>query len=426
VETAAPSTVFGLAAYNGEAHLAEALESLLTQSRGDLAVVVVDDVSTDRTGEIAQRYAELDPRVTCARNERQLGLVRNWRRAFELAGERYPDAPYFAWASDHDVWDGRWLERLAAELFERPEAVLAYPLAVRIDDQGSEYPTRERVFDTAGVEDPRDRVRRVAGELRGAGELVYGLMRRSAAERCGPFPLAVLADRLYLVRLALEGEFRQVRERLWYRRFRAGVRMTNARQRRAAFPDGAPPAAYAPWWLTHPALLARATSPALGADLARESLRTAYARRSERIRRDLRWRRRHAAERLGLRQRPVQTPPPESPPRLEPGADVLELGKEEPRPADVALSVGYFDERSHAAGLVERLHGLGVREVYSVDRESPELREALERFYWLRQLWVESGGRRPDPLQGPVPITPGEVRHLVGRRRLLAPLPYEP
>ena len=30
----------------------------------------------------------------------------------------------------------------------------------------------------------------VAGELRGAGELVYGLMRRSAVERSGPFPLA--------------------------------------------------------------------------------------------------------------------------------------------------------------------------------------------------------------------------------------------
>jgi hypothetical protein len=27
----------------------------------------------------------------------------------------------------------------------------------------------------------------------------------------------MLADRLFLVRLAAEGEFRQVRERLWYR-----------------------------------------------------------------------------------------------------------------------------------------------------------------------------------------------------------------
>ena len=62
--------------------------------------------------------------------------------------------------------------------------MLAYPLAVRIDDESSEYPTRDRRFDTAGIGDPRERVRRVAGELRGAGQLIYGLMRRSAMERC--------------------------------------------------------------------------------------------------------------------------------------------------------------------------------------------------------------------------------------------------
>ncbi|HSS73640.1 MAG TPA: glycosyltransferase family 2 protein, partial [Gaiellaceae bacterium] len=242
-----PTTVFGLAAYNGEAHLAEAIESLLSQTRSDLAVVIVDDASTDSTGEISARYVHHDSRVSYARNDRQLGLSRNWQRAFELAGERHPAARYFAWASDHDVWGPRWHERVAAELEAHDEAVLAYPLAVRVDDAGSEYPTRERLFDTAGLVDPHERVRCVAGELRGAGELVYGLLRRSAVERSGPFPVAMLADRLFLVRLALEGEFHQVRERLWYRRFRAGVRMSNARQRRAAFPEGAPPSAYVPW-----------------------------------------------------------------------------------------------------------------------------------------------------------------------------------
>ena len=52
---------------------------------------------------------------------------------------------------------------------------------------------------------PTSGLRCAAGELRGAGELVYGLMRRSAVERSGPFPVAMLADRLFLVRLALEG-----------------------------------------------------------------------------------------------------------------------------------------------------------------------------------------------------------------------------
>jgi glycosyltransferase involved in cell wall biosynthesis len=109
-------------------------------------IVVVDDASTDATAEVCARYVQHDSRVSYARNDRRLGLSRNWQRAFELAGERHPAAHYFAWASDHDIWGPRWHERLAAELEAHDEAVLAYPFAVRVDDAGSEYPTRERVF----------------------------------------------------------------------------------------------------------------------------------------------------------------------------------------------------------------------------------------------------------------------------------------
>lgn len=41
--------------HNGERHLSEAIESVLTQE-GDLEVIVVDDGSTDRSGEIASLY----------------------------------------------------------------------------------------------------------------------------------------------------------------------------------------------------------------------------------------------------------------------------------------------------------------------------------------------------------------------------------
>jgi hypothetical protein len=124
-----------------------------------------------------------------------------------------------------------------------------------------------------------------------------------------------------------------------------------------------------------------------------------------------------------LRERPVRAPAEvDTAPQLEHGADVVELGRGDLRPADVALSLGWFDTEPDPDSTAARLHELGVPEIYSIDRESPALREALGRYFWLRRVWIDAGGRKPDPLQGPVPIVPGEVRHLVGRRRLLAPL----
>jgi glycosyltransferase involved in cell wall biosynthesis len=50
-------------AYNAERYLAEAIESVLEQTWRDFELIVLDDGSHDRTREIAQSYADRDPRV---------------------------------------------------------------------------------------------------------------------------------------------------------------------------------------------------------------------------------------------------------------------------------------------------------------------------------------------------------------------------
>jgi glycosyltransferase involved in cell wall biosynthesis len=393
------TAVFGLTTYNGENYLAEALESLLAQSRRDLAVVVVDDCSTDGTRDIATRYAGFDERVSYVRNDRRLGLVRNWRRAFELAGERAPRAPYFAWASDHDVWHPRWLEALAAELDAHPEAVLAYPLSVRIDDAGAEYPTREQRFATAGLGGSRERLRRTARELTAAGELIYGLVRREALERCGPFPLVVLPDRLQLARLSIEGQFRQVPRLLWARRYRAGVAMSNARQRRAVFPDGIPLGSYLPWWLTHARLLlesldGNADRWPLAGILLRESIRHARSRRRERAWRERRWRRRGRRRRFrGL----VRTG------LVRHGLRVPRAHRAAERPQTETLALPDAETAMAALGRASLLDELGVPGAVVLELEGPtvELRDRLRtRFPELvyesvtfAELATAAGGR---------------------------------
>ncbi len=64
--------------YNVEAYLPESLDSILSQSFGDLEVVIVDDGSTDGSHAVAQRYADSHANVRLVTTENQgLGAARN-------------------------------------------------------------------------------------------------------------------------------------------------------------------------------------------------------------------------------------------------------------------------------------------------------------------------------------------------------------
>jgi glycosyltransferase involved in cell wall biosynthesis len=248
-----PSVVVGIPLYGREQWLREALDSLLAQTYRDAAFILVDDCSPDDSFVVATEFARRDERVVAVRNAERLGLVGAWRRAFELAREHYPGARYFAWGSDHDHWEPGWLEALVDLLDAHPATVLAYPFTVRLDADG-EVVHVSRWFDTGGERSPRRRLTRAASKM-APGNMVYGLFRVTALERAGPFPYVVGPDRLLLAHLAVLGEFRQVPEVLWHRRF--ADRVTSRRQRRTFFPNRRPPwHSYVPWWLVHGAILA--------------------------------------------------------------------------------------------------------------------------------------------------------------------------
>jgi glycosyltransferase involved in cell wall biosynthesis len=79
-----PHVTVTIPAFNHEAYIARAIESVLNQSQRDFDVAVVDDGSSDASFEVARRY-ESDPRVRCERNPENLGLARNWNRCLDLA-----------------------------------------------------------------------------------------------------------------------------------------------------------------------------------------------------------------------------------------------------------------------------------------------------------------------------------------------------
>ena len=57
-----------LPTYNGEAYIAQSIESILSQTYKKFELIIVNDCSTDHTLEIIQRYKEKDARIRVINN----------------------------------------------------------------------------------------------------------------------------------------------------------------------------------------------------------------------------------------------------------------------------------------------------------------------------------------------------------------------
>jgi len=222
---ARPRVSVGVVVYNGERYLAEALDSVLNQTYEDFELIISDNASTDRTAEIAQSYAAKDGRIRYARNERNLGAARNYRRALELsAGE------YFRWAAADDLVGPEFLARCVEVLDREPKVVLAYPKTKFIDEHGnvmSEYDDRLHL----PHERASDRFRTLVDRL-GYCNALYGLMRADVAKRTRLLGSYFGADMVFLAEFVLYGAFWEIPQFVFYRRFHeaASSRMTTLDQ----------------------------------------------------------------------------------------------------------------------------------------------------------------------------------------------------
>jgi len=64
-------------AYNAREFVAEAIESIVSQTLKNWELFIIDDHSTDGSWEIIQTYAKKDPRIRVFRNRQNKGLVRS-------------------------------------------------------------------------------------------------------------------------------------------------------------------------------------------------------------------------------------------------------------------------------------------------------------------------------------------------------------
>ena len=206
-------------------------------------VIVVDDGSSDQTAAIAAEYAARDPRVTVFRNPTRQGYVGNSVAAFQRSPAGAPNgAEFFAWVSDHDLHEPRWIETLVAAFHANPNAILAYPLAVRISDTGERLPVPPTRFATCGLTREAAALAAARDGI-GFGNMVYGLFRASALRSSGILRRLLLPDAVLIIEMSRLGCIVQVPEELWHRRY-ANL-FSLERQRRNLF-------ARPPWWAALP------------------------------------------------------------------------------------------------------------------------------------------------------------------------------
>lgn len=117
--------------YNSVQFIKAAIDSIKVQTFPHWELVFVDDCSWDGTYELACKLAENEPRIKVHRNVKNLGVVKNRKRAYGLSvGE-------FVCHVDNDDMLERWaLEEMLREFLRRPEVMYIYSDLAQIGVKG--------------------------------------------------------------------------------------------------------------------------------------------------------------------------------------------------------------------------------------------------------------------------------------------------
>ena len=225
-----PRVSVGMPVYNSERYLEEALESLLAQSFGDFELVISDNASSDRTGDICRAYASKDERIRYFRMRRNYGVIDNFNNVFRLStGE------YFKWAASDDVCGRDYLSRAVEVLDQDPSTVLVWGKTVGIDERGRRVPLEHEMTDMNSAQsvyspDPAMRFRRLMRNIWWVDGPFYGLIR---AEALGAtrwlHPRHMSGDQILLTELSLKGRFYELPDEMFFARVHAGK--TSSQQR---------------------------------------------------------------------------------------------------------------------------------------------------------------------------------------------------
>lgn len=206
VTTKEPRVSVGLAVYNGERFIREALDSALRQTFQDFELIISDNASTDGTEEICRAYAARDKRIRYFRNNANLGAARNFNRVVELSrGE------YFKFLAADDAIEPHFLERCVSLLDCTPEMNLVSANHIKVNESSE---TLNLVAYDHDLRSPRARDRFRKFWLHPAGMPIFGVIRTDVLRKTRLMRPFVDADTCLVLELVLRGKFGHIPEYL--------------------------------------------------------------------------------------------------------------------------------------------------------------------------------------------------------------------
>lgn len=222
-----PQVSIGLAVYNGERYLAQAIDSILAQTFTDFELILSDNASTDRTEQICREYASKDSRIRYYRNATNIGGANNENQTFRLARGKY-----FRWAAYDDVCAPELIAKCVAVLDQDPSVVLCYSMVTDINENGEPLRTISQKKGMSAK--PYERFRTLASRDHNC-EATYGLMRSEVLARTRLQQNYTDSDRTLLCELSLYGRFYEIPEPLFYKRYHPKNMYKDMRARMAWF-----------------------------------------------------------------------------------------------------------------------------------------------------------------------------------------------
>jgi glycosyltransferase involved in cell wall biosynthesis len=205
-----------MTAYNREAFIADAIQSVLAQTFTNFELIIVDDGSKDRTVEIARHYAARDSRIRVVLNERNLGDYPNRNRAAKLA-----TGDFLKYHDSDDLMYPHCLQVTVPLLMAYHEAAFALSPGSR-DWTGGPYPM---------LLTPRMAYQR---EFLGGGLFHVGpacaLFRAEAFWRIGGFPSkGAPSDAMFLMKACMSENILLVPGGMFWYRSHPGQELVSAR-----------------------------------------------------------------------------------------------------------------------------------------------------------------------------------------------------